>query len=75
MAIAIALVLGFGLSSTLKKNVEVAPWAADGQRDRVHFHTKNTTRLGGGPEEVATSIRRAVFLDGGGREAGFEHVP
>ena len=62
LAVLIALVLAYGLLITLKKNVEVAPWAADGHEGRLHFQMKNVTRLGGSAGEVARAIQRAVFL-------------
>jgi hypothetical protein len=62
LTLVIVAVLTFGLLYTLKKNIVVAPWAAEGQEGRLHFHSKNVTRVGGSPGEVARAIQRAVFL-------------
>jgi hypothetical protein len=69
LAALIALVLAYGLLYTLKKNLDVAPWAAEGHDGRLHFQMKNVTRLGGSAGEVARAIQRAVFLADEGASA------
>jgi len=63
LAIAVALVLAYGLGETLYEDIVVAPWATNGAEGRLHAHAKNVTRVGGSAAAVRGVIRRAVRLD------------
>lgn len=63
LAVIVMAVLTFGPLYTLTKSLTVAPWAKRAADGRLHYHTKNITRLGGMPEDVRRAVGRAVFLD------------
>lgn len=63
LSVAILAVLLFGLGRTLWINLNVAPRGLEGSYDRMAPHMKNVTRFAGTPEEVASAVARAVFLD------------
>lgn len=62
VGVLVVAVLTFGLSVVVNKNLDVAPWAETATEGRLHFHTKNTTRFGGTPVQVARAVNRAVTL-------------
>lgn len=57
----VLLVIGFGLSYTLYKNLLVAPEIQDATQGRLHAHAKNVTWLGGTPEQVSANVAEAVL--------------
>ena len=63
LAVAMLLVIAFGLGNVLYKNLKVAPEAAHGIDGRLHYQLKNVTRLAGGAEEVRRAVQRAVTLE------------
>ena len=65
LAAVLGLLLLFGVFNVLRENSKVAPWAAKAENHRVHYHLKNTTRIGGTLEDVRATVQRAVFLDEG----------
>lgn len=62
LALAVLVVLTFGLGNVLYKNLRVAPEAAHGLDGRLHYQLKNVTRIHGDADAVRRAVRRAVTL-------------
>jgi hypothetical protein len=54
-------VIAIILTLVLVENLQVAPWASHAVEGRLHFQTKNVTRLAGPPSAVEAAVRRAVM--------------
>lgn len=65
VAIVAGGILGLGLLSVLFENLKVAPWAGETAAGRLHYQTKNVTRLSGNAEAVRETVARAVSFQGG----------
>lgn len=59
-------VIAIILLLVLTENTKVAPWADHGAEGRLHFQTKNVTRLGGDTEAVRSAVARALAFDPAG---------
>lgn len=62
LATLVGAIILFGLLYTLLKAVEVAPHAKEAADGRLHYHSKNATRLTGSPDDVHRAVQRAVYL-------------
>ena len=63
LALAILFVLTFGILNVVKEDIEVAPFMHEKVRPdsgRLVHHTKNATRLIGGPERVGSQVADMV---------------
>lgn len=56
-------VIAIILLLVLIQNTKVAPWADHGVEGRLHFQTKNVTRLGGDTAAVRQAVARALAFD------------